>query len=60
MNHDFVETEEELENYSDQFWGHDYIRLTEKELELIKDGKILVWNNLEFSGSIQLKKEDLK
>lgn len=57
MNHKFVNNEEELDKYNNRFWGHEYLRLTEKELDLIKDGKILVWNNLEFSGSLQLKKE---
>lgn len=57
MNHKFVNNEEELDKYNNRFRGHEYLRLTEKELDSIKEGKILVWNNLEFSGSLQLKKE---
>ena len=61
MNNDFQIMEDTLDNilkYETEGWGQEEITITDKEIEALKQGKIIGHNDGEYTHIIRYKKEE--
>lgn len=53
--HVFID-DEEVEDFANNFWGHDSVELTLEHVELLKQGYIIVWDNGEYTTQLTIRK----